>query len=207
MSSKLRSIKEEKMKRSPSENLTTKTPPVITIYQLLEIQNEWRKSCCGKCSHRCSTATDGGGVMQECSCQKVLWPRQPAPSRLHQFQQNYLCKDGPVYFIRRLPWGMWNTKSMVSGSQQCGKFDNLQGFNRTNDCVCDLFSEYSRLSVTLQNYEGNDSLHTNLTLLVMIAKKVLVDTCKVSVYSWGLVDKAITSLHYSTHRMKRQAQL
>ena len=60
--------------------------------------------------------------------------------------------------------------------------------------MCDLFSEYSRLSVTLENHEGNDSLHTNLTLLVMIAKKVLVDTCtvSVSVYSWGLV---ITFLH------------
>ena len=47
-----------------------------------------------------------------------------------------------------------------------------------NEPVCDLFSEYSRLSVTLENHDGNDSLHTNLTLLVMIANKVLVDACE-----------------------------
>ena len=75
----------------------------------------------------------------------------------------------------------------------------MQEFDRASDSVCDLFSEYSRLSVTLENHEGNDSLHTNLTLLVMIAKKVLVDTCKVSVYSCLLVDKAITSLHIILH--------
>ena len=47
-----------------------------------------------------------------------------------------------------------------------------------NELVCDLFSEYSRLSVTLEHTDGNDSLVANLTLLVMIAKKALMDVCE-----------------------------
>ena len=47
--------------------------------------------------------------------------------------------------------------------------------------VCELFREYSRLSVTLENLKENDSLQTNLTLLVKIAKKLLIDSCVVSV--------------------------
>ncbi|CAI8014709.1 hypothetical protein GBAR_LOCUS9185, partial [Geodia barretti] len=48
----------------------------------------------------------------------------------------------------------------------------------TNYNVCAALSEYSRLSVTLQYQRENDSLHTNLTLLVMIAEKLLIDTCE-----------------------------
>ena len=47
--------------------------------------------------------------------------------------------------------------------------------------VCELFREYSCLSVTLENLKENDSLHTNLTLLAMIAEKLLIDSCVVSV--------------------------
>ena len=64
-------------------------------------------------------------------------------------------------------------------------YNNLQGLNSTNYNVCAALSEYSRLSVTLQYQRENDSLHTNLTLLVMIAEKLLIDTCEytVNVYS------------------------
>ena len=46
-----------------------------------------------------------------------------------------------------------------------------------------LFDEYSRLSVTLQYHRENDSLHTNLTLQVMIAEKLLMDACEYYVES------------------------
>ena len=44
-----------------------------------------------------------------------------------------------------------------------------------------LFDEYSRLSVTLQNHGENDSLHTDLTLLVLVAEKILTDYCEYAV--------------------------
>ena len=50
-----------------------------------------------------------------------------------------------------------------------------------NESVCPLFEQYSRLSVTLENHIENDSLHTNLSLLVLIAEKVLIDTCHYTV--------------------------
>ena len=49
------------------------------------------------------------------------------------------------------------------------------------ESVCPLFEEYSRLSVTLDNHSDNDSLHTNLTLLVLISEKVLMDSCEFAV--------------------------
>ena len=49
------------------------------------------------------------------------------------------------------------------------------------ELVCPLFEQYSRLSVTLENHIENDSLHTNLSLLVLIAEKVLIDTCHYTV--------------------------
>ena len=52
------------------------------------------------------------------------------------------------------------------------------------ESVCPLFEEYSRLAVTLDNHFDNDSLHTNLTLLVLISKKVLMDSCEFAVSSY-----------------------
>ena len=49
------------------------------------------------------------------------------------------------------------------------------------EAVCPLFEEYSRLSVTLENLSENDSLHTNLSLLVLVTRKVLIDFCKLKV--------------------------
>ena len=59
----------------------------------------------------------------------------------------------------------------------------LQELNQINEPLCALFDEYSRLSVTLQYHRENDSLHTNLTLLVMIAEKLLMDSCEYYVES------------------------
>ena len=54
------------------------------------------------------------------------------------------------------------------------------------EAVCPIFEEYSRLSVTLENLPQNDSLHTNLSLLVLVTRRVLIDFCKfkVSYYAW-----------------------
>ena len=62
----------------------------------------------------------------------------------------------------------------------CGCY-SVQELSRINDSVCMLFDEYSRLSVTLQNHGENDSLHTDLTLLVLIAEKILTDYCEYAV--------------------------
>ena len=71
----------------------------------------------------------------------------------------------------------------IAESGSCDNTTNLflQELNSTNSSVCALFDEYSRLSVTLENHRENDSLQTNLTLLVMIAEKLLIDSCEHSV--------------------------
>ena len=55
----------------------------------------------------------------------------------------------------------------------------LQELSKINESVCALFDEYSRLFVTLENHNENDSISTNLTLL--ISEKVLKDSCKYTV--------------------------
>ena len=57
----------------------------------------------------------------------------------------------------------------------------LQGLSKINESVCALFNEYSRLSVTKENLSENDSLSTNLALLVLISEKVLKDSCDYTV--------------------------
>ena len=57
----------------------------------------------------------------------------------------------------------------------------LQELSKINESVCALFDGYSRLSVTLENLSENDSLSTNLTLLVLISEKILKDSCKYTV--------------------------
>ena len=54
------------------------------------------------------------------------------------------------------------------------------------ESVCPLFEEYSQLAVTLDNHFDNDSLHTNLTLLVLISEKVLMDSCEFAVSSLSI---------------------
>ena len=54
------------------------------------------------------------------------------------------------------------------------------------ESVCPLFEEYSRLAVTVDNHFDNDSLHTNLTLLVLISEKVLMDSCEFAVSSLSI---------------------
>ena len=53
----------------------------------------------------------------------------------------------------------------------------LQRLSKINESVCALFNEYSRLSVTKENLSDNDSLSTNLALLVLISEKILKDSC------------------------------
>ena len=55
--------------------------------------------------------------------------------------------------------------------------------SQNDEPICALFDEYSRLSVTLENHRENDSLQTNLTLLVMIAEKLLIDSCEHNIVS------------------------
>ena len=49
--------------------------------------------------------------------------------------------------------------------------------------VCPLFEEYSRLHVTLENLPNSDSWHPNLSLLVLVAEKVLISSCAYHVSS------------------------
>ena len=63
------------------------------------------------------------------------------------------------------------------------KYLSLQELSQINEPLCALFDEYSRLSVTLQYHRENGSLHTNLTLLVLIAEKLLTDACEYYVES------------------------
>ena len=69
----------------------------------------------------------------------------------------------------------------------------LQELSPINEPLCALFDEYSRLSVTLQYHRENDSLHTNLTLQVMIAEKLLTDACEY--YVLVLLETSVVS-HY-----------
>ena len=73
----------------------------------------------------------------------------------------------------------------------------LQELSKINELVCALFNEYSRLSVTLENLSENDSLSTNLTLLVLISEKILKDSCKsasmftIAIYSYVVCDVCV----------------
>ena len=57
----------------------------------------------------------------------------------------------------------------------------LQVLSPNSESVGPLFEQYSRLLVILENNIEDDSLHTNLSLLVLIAEKVLIDTCHYTV--------------------------
>ena len=77
-----------------------------------------------------------------------------------------------------IPW--FNTNLIFLQRIYIQEVDRCTAPNLT-EAVCPLFEEYSRLSVTLENLSENDSLHTNLSLLVLVTRKVLIDFCKLKV--------------------------
>ena len=66
----------------------------------------------------------------------------------------------------------------------------LQVNGNFSDYVCPLFEEYSQFSITYDNFlKENDSLSSNLSVLVLVAEKLLIDSCQYAMQVSNDVDK------------------